>query len=120
MVTRHAAGVTKLMNHLQLSAIVALSTLPPVPTYVYSALVDPHWHHTMEEYDALLFNSTWDLVPRLPRANVITNKWIIKNKLKADGSLDWYKARWVLRGFTQCPGVDYDETFSPVVKSATI
>jgi hypothetical protein len=38
----------------------------------------------------------------------------------SDGSLDWYKVRWVLRGFTQCPGVDYDETFSPVVKLATI
>jgi hypothetical protein len=60
------------------------------------------------------------LVSRPPRANVVTDKWIFKHKLKADGSLDRYKARWVLRGFTQHPGVDYDETFSPVVKSATV
>jgi hypothetical protein len=37
-----------------------------------------------------------------------------------DGSLDWYKARWVLQGFTQRLRVDYDETFSPIVKPATV
>jgi hypothetical protein len=52
-------------------------------------------------------------------ANVVTGKWIFKHKLKADGSLDRYKARWILRGFTQRSGVGYDETFSPIVKSAT-
>jgi hypothetical protein len=60
------------------------------------------------------------LVPRPPGANVVTGKWIFKHKLKTDGSLDRYKARWVLCGFTQCPGVDYDETFNPVVKPATV
>ena len=73
-----------------------------------------------EEYDALQANHTWDLVPRPHGANVVTGKWIFKLKLHADGSLERYKARYVLRGFTQRPGVDYDETFSPVVKPATI
>ena len=51
---------------------------------------------------------------------MVTGKWIFKHKLQADGSLERYKARWVLRGFTQRPGVDFDETFSPVVKPATV
>jgi len=72
------------------------------------------------EYDALLANDTWSLVPRPPGVNLVTGKWIYHHKLLTDGSLDRYKARWVLRGFTQCPGIDYDETFSPVVKPATV
>ena len=60
----------------------------------------------------LVSNNTWDLVPRPPGANVVTGKWIFRHKYLADGTLDRYKARWVLHGFTQRPGVDYDETFS--------
>jgi hypothetical protein len=67
-----------------------------------------------EEYAALLANQTWELVPRPPGSNVVTGKWIWTLKRRADGTLERYKARWVLRGFTQRPGVNYDETFSPV------
>jgi hypothetical protein len=74
----------------------------------------------MEEYEVLLFDIMWDLAPRPPGVSVITGKWIFKYKLKADDSLERYKARWVLRGFTQRPGVDYDETSSPVVKPPTV
>jgi hypothetical protein len=42
------------------------------------------------------------------------------HKLCDNGSFDHYKARWVLQGFTQCPRVNYNETFSPVVKLATV
>ena len=51
---------------------------------------------------------------------MVTGNWIWTHKRRADGTLERYKARWVLRGFTQWPSVDYDETFSPVVKPATV
>jgi hypothetical protein len=97
------------------------STPSPIPSSVRAALADPNWRAAMEdEYGALMSNGTWELVSRPRNSNVITGKWIFTHKLRADGSFDRYKARWVLRGFTQRPGVDYDETFSPVVKPATV
>lgn len=73
-----------------------------------------------EKSEALQVNNTWDLVPRPPGVNLVTGKWVFRHKFLPDGSLDRYKARWVLHGFTQRPGIDFDETFSPVVKPATI
>jgi hypothetical protein len=68
----------------------------------------------------MLSNMRGGLAPRLAEANIVTDKTIFKHKVKAHGSLDRYKARWILQGFTQCLGMDFDETFSPVVKPATI
>nr|XP_020174438.1 uncharacterized mitochondrial protein AtMg00810-like [Aegilops tauschii subsp. strangulata] len=65
-----------------------------------------------EEFDALQRNRTWHLVPRPPRANVITGKWVFCHKTRRDGSLECYKARWVVRGFRQCAGVDFTDTFA--------
>jgi histone deacetylase 1/2 len=74
----------------------------------------------LEELTALQANNTWDLVPPPRGTNIVTGKWVYRHKLHPDGTLDRYKARWVLRGFTQRPGIDFGETFSPVVKPATI
>jgi hypothetical protein len=102
-------------------AVFSATTPSPVPKTYRSALADPNWHHAMqEEYDALLFNNTWDLVPRPPGTNIVIDKWIFHHKFRVDGSLDIYEACWVLCGFTQRLGVDYDETFSLVVKPATV
>jgi hypothetical protein len=114
MTTRGKSGYIK-------PRILHAADLTPVPRSCRDALADHHWRRAMEEeYTALMDNNTWDLVPRPANANVVTGKWIFKHKFHADASLDRYKARWVLRGFTQRPGIDYDETFSPVVKPATV
>jgi hypothetical protein len=95
--------------------------ISPIPATYRSALKDPNWYNAMlEEYTALMRNDTWSLVSRPASVNVVTGKWIFWHKFHPDGSLARYKARWVLRGFTQQHGIDYGETFSPVVKPATI
>jgi hypothetical protein len=110
-----------LPDRLVLTASMPPSTLSPILTYVRVAFVDPNWCVAMEdEYGALMSNGTWELVSQPRGSNVVTGKWVFTHKLHADGSFDRYKARWVLRGFTQRPRVDYDETSSPVVKRAIV
>jgi hypothetical protein len=95
--------------------------LSSVPKTFRGALADLNWRAAMEEeHAALLQNQTWELVPRPRHANIVTGKWIFKHKFHADGSLERYKARWVLHGFTQRPGIDFAETFSPIIKPTTV
>jgi hypothetical protein len=117
MQTRGKTGFRLPVNKLNLQ----VSSLSPLPKTYRGALADPNWRDAMiEEYTAIQANNTWDLVSCPRGVNVVTGKWVYRHKFHSDGSLDRYKARWVLRGFTQQPGVDFGEIFSTVVKPATI
>ena len=72
-----------------------------------------------EEFDALIGNGTWDLVPRPTDQNIIRTKWVYKIKQKVDGRIDCYKARLVARGFQQVDGVDFVTPLSPGVPLTT-
>lgn len=72
------------------------------------------------ESNALVANPTWELVPFDPIKNPARCKWVLMMKEKPNGSIECYKARLVTLGFKQQPFLDYDETFSLVVKPITI
>ena len=73
-----------------------------------------------EEYQSIMKNDVWDVVPRPEGKLVITSKWIYKIKHVADGSIEKYKAQFVARGFSQKEGIDYEETFSLVTRYTSI
>jgi histone deacetylase 1/2 len=71
---------------------------------------------TDSEMHSLIKNQTWRLVPRPLDRKVLKNKWVFVIKRKADGSIERYKARLVIKGFEEIFGIDYDDIYSPVLR----
>ncbi|KAF2888384.1 hypothetical protein ILUMI_17789 [Ignelater luminosus] len=104
-------------------AVAAYSSIFEQNSYEYAVQCEDSnkWHRAIDdEINALKFNDTWTLVKLLENARVIYNKWVFHVKTDADGNPIRYKARLVARGFTQEKGVDYQETFAPVVRYDSI
>ena len=79
------------------------------------------WHDAcVSEYNSLMENNTWVLVPKPAGRKIVGCKWVFKVKENTDGTIDKYKARLVAQGFSQSPGIDYQETFAPVVRYETV
>ena len=91
------------------------------PTNFEEAVQKKEWVEAMtEEYQSIIKNDVWDIVPRPEGKSIVSSKWIYKVKHAADGSIEKYKARFVARGFSQKEGIDYEETFSPVARYTSI
>ena len=87
---------------------------------VQGALFNEEWRNDMlAELKALIDNGTWSIVEKPEGTRLISSKWVFKRKVDAHGNFDKYKARLVVRGFTQQLGVNYDCTYAPVAKLVT-
>ena len=72
------------------------------------------------EYESLMNNQTWELVPPPDNKNIVGSRWVFKVKHAADGTAERFKARLVAQGYSQSQGVDYHEIFSPMVRYSSI
>ncbi|GJU63180.1 ribonuclease H-like domain-containing protein [Tanacetum coccineum] len=117
MVTRFCVGTNRPTHRLNLH----VSSVSPLPKSYHDSFNLPNWQNVVcDEYNALIKNKTWTLVPRPPDTNIVRCIWLFRHKYLADGSLSGYNARLVVNGSTQLEGIDVDETFSPDVKPGTI
>lgn len=118
MRTRLSHGIRKPIQKLNLN--LQLSPID-IPKTITQALKCQVWRKAMEiEMEALIRNHTWDLVPSSSSQNLVGCKWVFKIKRDQYCNITQHKARLVARGFHQREGLDYGETFSPVVKPVTI
>ncbi|TPX47302.1 DNA-directed DNA polymerase [Chytriomyces confervae] len=107
-------------------ATYAFSALTEDPKSITEALErsdSAKWKDAiLDELNSLVENGTWEVIDlrKEPTENIADTKWVHKRKQDAAGVFEKYKSRLVVQGFTQVEGVDYDETFVPVVRSTTI
>ena len=88
-----------------------------LPSNTADALVDPNWKAAMDrEFKSLEENGVWELVRPPSGQGIVSGKWHFAHKLDYEGNVVKYKTRFVARGFTQTPGIDFHDTYSPTAK----
>ena len=92
-----------------------------LPSNTADALADPNWKAAMDrEFKTLEENGVWELVRPPSGQGIISGKWHFAHKLDDEGNVLNYKARFVAQGFTQTPGLDFHDTYSPTAKLSTL
>eukprot|EP00253_Pinus_taeda_P014405 PITA_14405 len=74
----------------------------------------------VEEYNSIMVNDVWEVVPRPQDRSAVGSRWIYKIKYAADDSVEKYKARFVAKGYAQKEWIDYEEIFAPVARYTSI
>ncbi|KAI5346452.1 hypothetical protein L3X38_014331 [Prunus dulcis] len=124
MQTRSKSGIVKTKQFQDYQGYFTCLTAGVEPDAPYSykvASYSAEWRQAMqEEIEALQSQGTWSLEPNPGNKNIVGSKWLYKIKKNSDGSVARYKARLVAQGFSQQPGLDFGETFSPVVRHTTV
>ena len=91
------------------------------PTCFVEYIQKKEWVDSMkEEYQSIIKNDVWEIVPKPKNKDVVSSKWIYKIKHVVDKSIEKHKERFVAHGFSQNEGIDYEETFAPVAKYTSI
>jgi hypothetical protein len=107
---------------------IVFSTLGPIqdsePVSFQDAKSRPDWslwwNAMVKEIEAIIQNQTWELTDLPQGKRVIPLKWVFKIKRDAQGNFDKYKARIVVRGYSQIAGLDFEETFAPVIRIESV
>jgi hypothetical protein len=108
-------------NYVSFVALISNDGEPSCYQEVMDGTESAKWKITMkEEMDALERNKTWDLVELPEGRKVVGCKWVYKLKKGVDDKVERYKARLVVKGYSQKEGIDFHEIFSPVVKLVSI
>jgi hypothetical protein len=117
-------GTTRQMKRPKpFSSYTALmcNLLDEEPTCFEEAIQKKEWADAMiEEYQSIIKNDVWEIVPIPKSKDVVSSKWLFKIKHVVDGSIEKYKARFVAHGFSQKEGIEYEETFTPVARYTSI
>lgn len=108
----------------QTSLLVNVNSIDGDPLTVKQAMAQhccDEWKKAMrDEMNSLMKNKTWILVDLPPGKKPIKSKWVFKRKFDKVGNISKYKARLVVKGYSQIHGIDYTETFAPVVRYGSI
>ncbi|GJZ30865.1 ribonuclease H-like domain-containing protein, partial [Tanacetum coccineum] len=91
------------------------------PKTFHEASQNPKWIEAMNlEMEAFHRNNTYVLAHLPPKRKAIGCKWIWKVKYKSSGEIDRHEARFMVKGYSQREGIDYEDSFSPLLKCSAI